>query len=348
MYQSNLIEIDGSYGEGGGQILRTALSLSCLFKRPIRIFNIRKKRKKPGLLPQHLATVKALQLLSSARVEGTEIGSENLYFEPYKISSGNFFYDIGTAGSTLLVFQAILPCLIFAEGKSFITLKGGTNVPFSPSYHYVNGVFRHFLNMIGVNFTLSIDSYGFYPKGGGVIRAEVEPVKRIKSLKGVNRGRLLKIIGKSGVANLPQSIAERQKRGFIENISDIDVPVLIDIEEVNSLGKGTFLYIEAQYERSCAGFAGLGEIGKRAEIIGQEVAKDFIRYNRSNAFLDPHMADQILIYLFLGKKGSEFTTSQITGHLITNLWVINRFIDRKYEIEGKEGEEGRVFIRSVG
>jgi RNA 3'-terminal phosphate cyclase (ATP) len=198
-----VIEIDGSYREGGGQILRTSLSLSCLFRKPFRICNIRKGRKKPGLMPQHLTAVRAAQLISNADVIGDVTGSTELSFSPSEVKNGDFSFDIGTAGSTSLVLQTLIPPVVFSnishdpflstllkrgkvglpKEKITFTLKGGTHVPFSPSFHYLDGVFAPFLTMIGIRIELSIESHGFYPKGGGKVRAEIFLPKNIRPLK---------------------------------------------------------------------------------------------------------------------------------------------------------------------
>lgn len=342
---AEIIEIDGSFGEGGGQILRTSLSLSCLLKKPFRIFNIRKGRKKPGLMPQHLTAVRMAQLISSAKVKGDEIGSTELYFEPQDIKPGEIFYDIGTAGSTMLVLQTVLPCLAFSGGKSNVILKGGTHVPMSPCYHYVERIFCKFLRRIGITLSLAIEQYGFYPRGGGHIRAEIEPVKEIKPLKILEPGRLLRIEGISGVANLPLSIAERQKEAFLKSISLLTVPAEIKTLSVKSPGQGTFIFIEAVYEDSVAGFSSLGERGKRAERVGEEAGEKLLRHLGTLKALDPNMADQIVLYMSLTDQTSEFSTSEITGHLITNLWVLKEFLDIEYSIDGKVGESGTIKIK---
>ncbi len=347
---SELIEIDGSFGEGGGQILRTSLSLSCLLKRPFRILNIRKGRKKPGLMPQHLACVKAMELLSSAKVDGASIGSMELTFKPREVKPGNFFFDTGTAGSTTLVLQTMLPCLALSDKKSSLTIKGGTHVPFSPSFHYVKEVFCEFLKRTGIKSTLTIEQFGFYPKGGGLIRAEIEPAKRINNIRLLERGRLLKIRGLSCVANLPLSIAERQKEGFIKTIGNaIPSKHEIDIEtlSVKSLGPGTFIHITAEFENSIAGFTALGEKGKKAETVGEEAGTSFLRYYETSGALDPHLADQIIIYLGIAEGISEFTTSEITRHLLTNLWVLNKFTGLEYKISGEEGRPGIINIQGM-
>ncbi|MCX7793293.1 MAG: RNA 3'-terminal phosphate cyclase [Thermodesulfovibrionales bacterium] len=342
---SEIIEIDGAFGEGGGQILRTSLSLSCLLKKPLRIFNIRKGRKKPGLMPQHLTSVRIMQLISAAVVRGDEIGSTELYFEPREIKTGEFFYDIGTAGSTMLVLQTVLPPLIFSEKKSLVVLRGGTHVPMSPCYDYIKRIFCKFLEKVGITLNLSLEQYGFYPRGGGLIRAETEPAKEIKPLNILEPGRLLKIEGISGVANLPLSIAERQKDSLLKNASNLSIKMQIKSLAVRSPGPGTFLFIEAFYENSVAGFSSLGEKGKKAESVGEEAWKQFLRHLKTGCALDPHISDQIVLYLSLIDKLSEFSTSEITSHLLTNLWVLKQFLQIHYSVEGAEGQPGIVRLK---
>jgi len=345
---TSVIEIDGSYGEGGGQILRTALSLSCLLQKPFRIFHIRKGRKKPGLMPQHLTCVRAAQLLSHAVVEGDHKGSTELVFSPVEVKGGDFFFDIGTAGATSLVLQTIIPSLVFLKEKSTVTLKGGTHVPFSPSFHYLEKIFAYFLKRIGIDIHLSIESYGFYPKGGGKIRAVIFPAKEPKPLKITERGSILRLSGYSCVGNLPLSIAERQKNALVEKIyseiHDLRCPINIELGTVQTPGQGTFVFLRAESENSISGFTSLGARGKRAEAVAEEAAIEFLKYYSTGATLDPYIVDQIVLYLSLSQKKSTFTTSRITQHLLTNLWVIGLFHKFRYAIEGKLGETGMVKI----
>lgn len=341
-----MIEIDGSFGEGGGQILRTALSLSCLFQQPFRIFDIRKGRRKPGLMPQHLTAVRAAQAISDADIQGDFRGSIELIFYPNAVKHGDLFFDIGTAGSTMLVLQTLLPALVFSEGRSRIVLKGGTHVPFSPSFHYVEGIFLRILEQLGIKVILTIESYGFYPKGGGMVKAEIFPSKGVRCLTVEGRGEIKRLSGHSGVANLSMSIAERQKRAMIERTKPVisDIPLEVDLISAPSIGQGTFIHLLEESEHSVAGFGSLGERGKKAETVGTEAADEFLRHYRTGMAFDEHLPDQIALYLSLCKEKSVFTTSRITQHLMTNLWCISLFHDFKYEVEGNIGESGKIKI----
>lgn len=346
-----MIEIDGSYGEGGGQIVRTALSLSCLFQKPFRIFNIRKNRKKPGLRPQHLTCVKAAQRITDAEVKGVCQESTELFFSPGRVQAGSFSFDIGTAGSTSLVLQTLIPALVFSGQKTTVTLTGGTHVPFSPSFHYLSAVFVSFLEQIGIRIQLSIDSYGFYPMGGGRIQADIFPAEKVTPLQITGRGHLLGFSGYSGVGNLPLNIAVRQRNAFLNKalsgVKELKKSPDIDLLEVTTPGKGTFIDIVASFEHSIAGFTGLGEINKKAEVVGEEAAGEFIKYYRTGAALDSHMADQIVLYLSLCNGESAFSVSAITNHLITNLWAIGLFHDIHYALEGETGEKGMVRLKGM-
>ena len=345
-----MVEIDGSLGEGGGQIIRTSLSLSALTNIPFLITGIRSRRPKPGLRAQHLSAVRATQEIAGAHVEGDEIGSHKIVFEPRGVKGGSFQFDIGTAGATTLVLETLLPPLVFAASGSRISLRGGTHVPISPPFHFIRDVFLPFLSEMSIQAKASIKAYGFYPRGGGAIEAEVaslearppEPTelpenKAVWAIKGV-----------SAVANLPLSIAERQREAALAALKGLALNVDVERRAVPSPGAGTFLFLRAQGGACRAGFTSIGVRGKRAETVGSEAASALLEYWRRPGCVDPLLADQIVIYLALSRGRSSFTTTAITPHLVTNLAVIEKFLHNRYEIEGQEGSPGKVTIDGVG
>lgn len=343
------IKIDGSYGEGGGQILRTSLSLSCVTKRPIEIYNIRKGRKKPGLQPQHLTCVKAAQAISDAEVQGAELQSQNLIFIPQKIKSEDYLFDVGeikgSAGSASLVLQALLLPLFYADEPSTVTIIGGTHVPWSPPFHYLKDVFGAAIAKMGFNIELDIERWGWYPIGGGRIRAVINPAKVFQGLNIVERGRLMAVKGISAVSNLPLSIAERQRDKGISLLNKKGIEANIEIINALSHGKGTFFFLLAEFENSVAGFSSLGAIGKKAEEVAEEACREFFDFIEIKGAVDPHLADQLILYMSVGKGESSFTTSRITQHLLTNIWVIKQFMPVEIKIEEMDGA-GRVWCCS--
>ncbi len=342
-----MLEIDGSYGEGGGQILRTSLSLSCLLKQPFRLFNIRKGRRKPGLMPQHLMCINALRQIANASVSGNTLHSQELFFHPSEIKPGDYIFDIGTAGSTTLLLQAILPPLIFSDSISSVTLRGGTHVPWSPPFHYLSEVFLPMLERLGATMSAEITRYGYYPKGGGEMKVIIHPSRELHSLFLTDREKNVMVKGLSGVSNLPLSIAERQRNAACKILEAHGLAASIETVSVPSPGPGTFLFLKAETASCIAGFSSLGERGKRAETVGEEAAEDLIRYLLAGACLDHHLADQIVLYLALARSSSSVTTALITDHLLTNLQVIRRFTGAVCACEGKSGQPGKVQIGPV-
>lgn len=348
------IEIDGSYGEGGGQILRTSLGLACLLARPVRLYNIRKGRKRPGLMPQHLMSCRALAAVSGAKITGDAHGSAELLFEPGRPGGQEtpeaprrFSFDIGTAGSTSLLFQALLPPMALFEGTTVLELKGGTHVPMSPPFDYIKEVFLPFLDTLGIKVSSEIESYGFYPRGGGLVRFFIEPSRFRPSAGGlIERGGLLELKGVSAVAGLPMDIARRQ-RDALAGALGARYKAEVALREVPAMPgvRGTYVFLLARYEHAVGGFSAIGTRGKRAEAVGEEAAQGFVEHDASEGFMEPHLADQASIYLAAAKTKTpaSFTTSRITRHLLTNLWVLERFLPGfGYSIEGQTGSPGKV------
>jgi RNA 3'-terminal phosphate cyclase (ATP) len=341
------IKIDGSYGEGGGQILRTSLSLSCVTKKPIEIFNIRKGRKKPGLQPQHLTCVKAAQTISDAEVQGAELQSQNLVFIPKKIKAGDYFFDVGekrgSAGSVSLVLQTLLLPLFYTDAPSTVTIVGGTHVPWSPPFHYLKDVFGAVISKMGYNIDLDIERWGWYPIGGGKIRAVINPAKALHEINIAEKGKLKAVTGISAVSNLPLSIAERQRDKGLSLLNKKGIEADIDIINAPSYGKGTFFFLLAEFENSVAGFSSLGAIGKKAEEVAGEACKEFFDFIEAKGAIDPHLSDQLILYMAMARRESRFTTSQITQHLLTNIWAIKHFLPVEIKIEDINGG-GRITV----
>lgn len=342
------MQIDGSYGEGGGQILRTSLTLSALLKIPFKIHSIRAGRKNPGLAPQHLTSVRAAAEVSQAKVEGDSFKSTTLRFKPREIVSGRYSFNVaeerGSAGSVGLVFQTVVPILFFGDSSSELEIKGGTHVPFSPPYHYLAQVFLPTLRKMGLRAKSEIDTWGFYPKGGGKIRVKIEPVRDIAPIQLRDRGRLKRISGVSAVANLPVSIAERQRDRALKRLIERGFEANIEIVQAESIGLGSFLFLLAEFENVLSGFSSLGARGKPAETVADEAVDQFMLHYERNGVFDPHLADQLIIYCALAKGKSCYTTSKISNHLLTNKWVVEQFLPVRIDVNGNIGDRGEVEI----
>ena len=335
------VKIDGSYGEGGGQVLRSSLALSAILGREIEINNIRAGRKKPGLGAQHLTSVDAVAKITGAHIEGAKLGSTSLRLVPEEVLEGDYTFDVGavksSAGATSLIFQAILPILIFAQEVSKVTIRGGTHVPWSPPFHYLQDVFLPTLRKMGADVELEINNWGWYPRGGGEIIACIRPVEGLKPFRLVERGGLKRISGISAVSNLPLSIAERQMRRGKSLLRDGGHKVEIDIVEAPSIGQGTFFFLVAEFENSRAGFDSLGKKGKKAEVVAEEASRELIDFLGSRATIDKALADQLVLYMALSEGESEFTTHEVSEHLLTNIWVVEQFLPIKFSLDSVEG-----------
>ncbi|HID86755.1 MAG TPA: RNA 3'-phosphate cyclase [Anaerolineae bacterium] len=362
-----MITIDGSYGEGGGQVLRTSLTLSALLSRPMRIERIRAGRRNPGLQAQHLTGVRATAQVCGAELEGAKLGSQTLTFVPQSPPrAGEYAFDVaearkgGSAGATSLVLQTLLLPLAFASATSRLTLQGGTHVAWSPPFHYLEWVYLPTLARMGIEADVSIERWGWYPIGGGVMKASVKgrgneghgPEDRDLSLAPrsllpldlTQRGTLRRLHGLSALSNLPMHIAERQRKRAVEILRAEGFAPEIEVVNAPAKGRGTCVFLLAEYENGLAGFTALGARGKPAEKVAEEACRDFLAYHKSGACLDMHLADQLILPMALARGPSAFTTCRITQHLLTNIWVVEQFMDVRFEVEGKEGGRGRVTV----
>lgn len=334
---TEFITIDGAEGEGGGQMVRSALALSAVTGKPFRMVNIRQNRPNPGLRSQHVQCVAATREICGASVEGAQKQSRELTFVPAEIRAGSHAIDIGTAGSTTLVLQTIALPLSFAAGVSDLTIMGGTHNDFAPIYDYIELTWLPIMRRIGLDIEAEIRVMGFYPRGGGEIRATIRPCAAISPLILTERGHLHNVSVMAMVNNLPYEIAERFVKRAESGLRSSRVrKIKTAINTASGPGRGGYVRIVADYDGTAATFTGLARIGKQTEKIADETVEEFIEFNRSSAAVDPRLADQIILPLSLASGPSAITTSHATSHLRTNAAVIKKFLPVEIKIDEKE------------
>lgn len=323
-----MIELDGSYGEGGGQIVRTAVALSAVTGEAIKISNIRKNRPKPGLAQQHVKAILATGELCNARLSGVEPRSEQIVFEPGEVHGGTYKVDIGTAGSITLLLQCVLPAMLSANSPVSFEVHGGTDVRWSPTIDYFAFVFLPALASFGVKANMELVQRGYYPMGMGAVHLKVEPASmRPICLKEYEPNA---IMGISHCSNLPEHVARRQADSASEKLKNAGfrAEMSLQVLQVPSTGSGITLW--SGYK----GGSALGERGVRAEIVGAKAADEIISELKSDATVDIHLADQLIPYLALA--GGSFTTREISMHTRTNIWTASQFLNRQITVlEGK-------------
>lgn len=329
-----MIHIDGSAGEGGGQVLRTALGLSLVTGKPFQIEKIRAKREKSGLLRQHLTAVLAAAEIGSAKVEGATLGSKNLTFNPGRVRAGEYHFAVGTAGSGTLVLQTILPPLMLADGGSRLVIEGGTHNMQAPPFDFLEKTFIPLLNRLGPKVVLKLERYGFYPAGGGRFTVEINPRSAISPALWIGRDEITHRHGVAIVANLPRSIAQREidtlghMLGWGPECFEI-------IETKNSAGPGNVVMVEVGTPSITEVFTGFGRLSASAENVASEAAGAARSYLSSEAFAGEYLADQLLLPLALAGGGS-FTTTKITLHAQTNMRVIETFLPVTFSTQKNE------------
>lgn len=321
-----MIFIDGSHGEGGGQILRSSLALSMITGRSIEIGNIRAKRKRPGLCPQHLTCVKAAASVCTADLKGAQLGSQHLIFAPNKVRPGCYTFGTGTAGSVMLVLQTILMPLALSSGCSEVTLSGGTHVPWSPCFHYIDLVFRPVLSAMGISFDMKLERWGFYPRGGGIVKAKIHPATDLNPFcPVVRKTEKVQVKAISASAHLPEHIRKRQSARTKSALKDKKIELEIEEIEASSACPGSLLFLRISGQGKYAGFTGLGARGKPAEKVSEEAVFELISFLDSDAGCDKYLSDQILLPAQLACGESHWTTTSVSNHFLTNAWVIERF-----------------------
>ena len=319
-----MLTLDGSQGEGGGQILRSSLALSLITGQPFRIVRSRAGRSKPGLLRQHLAAVSAAAAIGQAEVQGATLCSQDLTFRPGRLRPGEHRFSVGSAGSATLVAQTVLPPLLIADAPSVLHLEGGTHNPAAPPYEFLERTFLPLLTRMGPKLNATLHRPGFYPAGGGELTLRIDPTAHLEPLHLTERGTVRDILIEAMVAGLPVSIAERETATARRHL---DLPEeSADARELpNAYGPGNAILVTIESEHLTEVFAGFGRRGVPAETVATEAAEEARRYLDSGAPVGEHLADQLLLPLALAKGGS-FVTGQPSGHTTTNLDVIRRFL----------------------
>ncbi len=338
----NLVKIDGSYGEGGGQILRTAISLSAITLRPVEVTNIRAKRANPGLRPQHLAGIKILADLFHAQSENLKVGAECIRFYPSdKFDGGSVKLDIGTAGSIPLILMTVVPAVSLSNNSLQIEIIGGTDVKASPTIDYIQHVVAKSYLSMGIRFSVNVLKRGYYPKGGGIVQSTIQPCKNPSIIKLVAQRNIEpKII--SVCSKLPVHVAKRQISSALISLEKNYVRCsnyTASIENSTSPGSSILVYASSDFGLYIGGDS-IGELGKRAEKVGTEAAERFLESALSQAPIDPFLADMLVLPLALTKGRSEYRTARVTQHLLTNLSVASQIIGCKYNIE----QQGKGYL----
>lgn len=318
-----MITIDGSQGEGGGQILRTSLALAAITGTPVRIERIRARRPKPGLQRQHLVAVQAAARACNGRLEGAELNSREILLEPQAPVAGTYEFDIGSAGSATLVLQTVLPILLCADGPSTVGIRGGTHNPMAPPVEFLQESFLPQLHRIGVGATLELERHGFFPAGGGAVRATIQPWQAPAPFELLERGKAIDRRAEVLIANLPAHVAAREAQALKHGLHWSHQEV--DEREVQAAGPGNVIVARLRHAAVTAVFTAHGEMRRSAEQVAQDCVRSIRRHLEGDAPVCEHLADQLLLPLALG-AGGRFRTCRPSEHTLTNAAIIARFL----------------------
>jgi len=338
-----MIEIDGSRGEGGGQILRTSIAMAAVTCEPVRIRNIRVNRPNPGLAPSHVTSIEAVARLCDGEVDNLYQGSKEITFKPGRLTGGRFELDVGTAGSISLVLQSCLIPASLSKSRVVMEIMGGTDVKWSPPIDYMRLVHMPMLNMFGPSCDIEVLTRGFYPEGGGEVRVEVSPAGEFAPIDLTAPGAVLRIEGVAFAQNLPEHVVSRTKHAALKSLLDFKQTKLeSDLRRGRSTGAGIVLC--AVCENTYLGASALGERGVRAESLGDDCALSLLETVRSGATVDENMLDHIIPYMALAKGHSRVLAEEVTSHAETNISVVESFLGNRFDMQEKEG---LVEVRTV-
>lgn len=336
-----MLSIDGSQGEGGGQILRSSLALAAITGTPVRIEKIRARRPKPGLQRQHLVAVQAAARVCNGHLEGAGLHSREIAFTPQAPCAGTYVFDIGSAGSTTLVLQTVLPILLCADGPSTVEIRGGTHNGMAPPVEFLQESFLPILHRIGISTTVELERHGFYPAGGGAMRATIQPWQAQAPLDLMERGKAIGRHAEVLLANLPAHVASREAQAIKHGLRWSHAEV--DEREVRADGPGNAVIARLRYANVTAVCTAFGELRKSAEQVAQECARQVRRYVESDAPVCEHLADQLLLPLAIG-AGGRFRTPKPSEHTRTNAAILERFLGPVVDI-AEDGSGALVTVR---
>ena len=334
----NFLKINGAHGEGGGQIVRSAITLSCITNQPIHLENIRKNRKNGGLKPQHLTAIKILQKISNAKVTGDKLGSTELKFIPGEIKNSELIEDVKTAGSIALILQVLIPAVSISKKKLSLIVKGGTDVLWSPTMNYTNYVLKEAYSRIGITFDLKITKRGYFPKGGGEIKLEVYPAN-VKSIN-FSKRKIQKLKLKCTFSKISISVIKENVKKIEEEIKKNNFEIDVEIKEEEAIDSGASVLIYSIEDNSIFGVDGLfDKKNQKFDLKIEEILNNFFG-------VDKNLADMLVVPLSLGSNKTKFEVSEITKHLETNLFVTSKITGCRYGI-GKTSNGFEVIIEGV-
>ena len=336
-----MLVIDGAMGEGGGQVLRSSLALSAVTGTPFRVESIRARRSRPGLLRQHLTAVRAIAEVCGARMHGDALGSRELTFEPGEVQHGDYHFAVGTAGSTTLVFQTVLPPLLLAAGRSRIVFEGGTHNPMAPPFDFIARTFLPLLQRMGASVTAELKRPGFYPAGGGRFVVDLTGGPPLSGLSLLERGDVEQVGIEARVSQIREHVATREMKALAGALADL--PIEADTAVVESAGPGNVAVVTVRTPQLTETFTGFGERGVKAEKVAHRLAGEVRKYLAADAPVGEHLADQLLIPLALG-GGGEYRTVEPSLHTRTNIEVIEAFLPDRVKLAERDGF--RVEVRA--